>query len=127
VVRTSKISIRIPSVVRLLKYRRMPRQNRAVSRKGIMLRDAGACQYCLVRLPLRSLTLDHVIPKSRGGSSTWDNLVAACYACNNFKGDRTPQEAGLTLASQPRQVGVHAKHRLLMADNDKSWDRYLFC
>ena len=127
VARTSKINIPIPSVVRLLKYRRMPSQNRAVSRNGIMLRDAGTCQYCLVRLGPRSLTIDHVIPKSRGGSSTWDNLVAACYTCNNFKGDRTPQEAGLTLARQPRQVGVHARHRLLMGDNDKSWDRYLFC
>ena len=125
--RTTKINIPIPSVVRLLRYRRMPRHSRAVSRKGIMLRDAGTCQYCLVKLPARGLTLDHVIPKSRGGSSTWDNLVAACYACNNFKGDRTPQEAGLTLARQPRQVGLHAKHRLLVGDNDKSWDRYLFC
>jgi 5-methylcytosine-specific restriction endonuclease McrA len=70
--------------------------------------------------------MDHVIPKSRGGSSTWENLVAACFRCNNLKADRTPQEAGLALAKQPRQITIHAKHRLLIGD-EQIWDRYLFC
>jgi len=126
VVRTSKISIPLPSVVRLQKYRRMPRQNRSVSRKGIVLRDSSTCQYCRQKLPLRELTLDHVIPRSRGGASTWENLVASCKPCNNVKGDRTPAEAGLTLTKQPRQITIHAKHRLLIGD-EKTWERYLFC
>jgi 5-methylcytosine-specific restriction endonuclease McrA len=126
VVRTSKISIPLPSVVRLQKYRRMPRQNRSVSRKGIVLRDSSTCQYCRQKLPPRELTLDHVIPRSRGGASTWENLVASCKPCNNVKGDRTPAEAGLTLAKQPRQITIHAKHRLLIGD-EKTWERYLFC
>jgi 5-methylcytosine-specific restriction endonuclease McrA len=69
--------------------------------------------------------MDHVIPRSRGGASTWENLVASCFACNNKKGDRTPGEAGMTLAKQPRQLHIHAKHRLLAAD-EQVWQRYLF-
>src|SRR5262245_7300585 len=76
-VRTARIDIPIPSVVRLVRYRRIPRQNRAVSRNGIILRDGGACQYCGARVPAANLTLDHVIPRSRSGESTWENLVAS--------------------------------------------------
>jgi 5-methylcytosine-specific restriction endonuclease McrA len=67
-----------------------------------------------------SLTLDHVIPKSRGGKSTWENLVACCYPCNNRKGDRTPDEAAVKLATKPGQFGLHARHRMLAA-NDGQW------
>jgi 5-methylcytosine-specific restriction endonuclease McrA len=124
-VKTSKINIPVPSVIRLIKYRRVPRQNRAVSRKGILLRDGSSCQYCGVQLPAGRLTLDHVVPRSRYGQSTWENLVACCFGCNNKKGDRTPQEAGMVLAKLPRQSSVHAKHKLLAADS-KTWDKYLF-
>jgi 5-methylcytosine-specific restriction endonuclease McrA len=125
-IHTSKIDIPIPSVVRLQKYRRMPRHNRSVSRKGIILRDGNACQYCGSRLPAKDLTLDHVTPRSRAGESTWENLVACCFPCNNRKGNRTPVEAGMVLAKAPRQVSIHAKHKMLAGDQ-AVWDRYLFC
>lgn len=125
-VRTSKMNIPIPSVVRLITYKRMPRQNRSVSRKGIILRDGASCQYCRAKLPAKELTLDHVVPKSRGGESTWENLVASCTRCNNRKRNRTPAEAGMVLTRQPRQIGIHAKHRLMAGDQD-AWERYLFC
>jgi 5-methylcytosine-specific restriction endonuclease McrA len=125
-IRTPQIAIPVPSVVRLRAYRRMPRFNRAVSRKGILLRDAHSCQYCGARFPAAELTLDHVIPRSRAGVSTWENLVACCVPCNNRKGNRTPQEAGMRLVAQPRQVGIHARHRLI-AGADGAWDKYLFC
>ena len=125
-IRTAKIAVPVPSVIRLRVYRRMPRVHRAVSRKGVLLRDAGTCQYCAARLPARELTLDHVIPRSRAGASTWDNLVACCFACNNRKGDRTPQEAGMQLVRQPRPIGIHATHRLLAGEDDV-WNKYLFC
>jgi 5-methylcytosine-specific restriction endonuclease McrA len=124
-VRTPQISLPVPSVIRLRKYARVPRQNRSVSRKGILLRDNNSCQYCQAKMLPRQLTMDHVIPRSRGGASTWENLVASCFACNNKKGDRTPGEAGMTLAKQPRQLHIHAKHRLLAAD-EQVWQRYLF-
>lgn len=125
-VRTSKINVPLPSVIRLMKYRRMPRQNRSVSRKGILLRDQSTCQYCRRALPAKELTLDHVIPRSRTGESTWENLVACCFACNNRKGNRTPQEAGMVLARAPRQIGIHAKHRLMIGGGDQAWAKFLF-
>ena len=116
---------KVPSVIRLLAYRHIPQQSRALSRKNILLRDRNPCQFCVRVFPSSELTLDHVVPRSRGGRSTWENLVACCFACNNRKGDRTPQEAGLVLAKQPRQISVHAKHRL-MAGDAEAWNKYLF-
>ena len=124
-VRTSRISIPVPNVIRLVRYRRVPRQNRSASRKGILLRDGFTCQYCRSKLPAGDLTLDHVVPRSRGGLSTWENLVACCFECNNRKSNRTPLEAGMTLVKQPRQISIHAKHKLLRGD-ERAWDRYLF-
>lgn len=126
VIRTSRLNVPVPSVVRLLCYKRVPRPNRTVSRRNILLRDRYSCQYCGEVLPPKSLTLDHVIPRSRSGQSTWDNLVACCQGCNNRKGNRTPAEAGMTLAKKPGHVGIHARHRLMIGDSSE-WDKYLFC
>ena len=124
-IRTARINVPVPSVIRLMKFRRMPRHNRAVSRKGIMLRDRNTCQYCAAVLPPHRLTLDHVIPRSRSGPSAWENLVACCYPCNNRKGNRMPQEAGMSLVRQPMPIGLHARHRLLAGDLE-TWEKYLF-
>jgi 5-methylcytosine-specific restriction endonuclease McrA len=124
-VRTGRIGIPVPNVIRLVRYRRVPRQNRSVSRKGILLRDGFACQYCQSKLPAGGLTLDHVVPRSRGGLNTWENLVACCSGCNNRKSNRTPREAGMALVRQPRQISIHAKHKLLRGE-ERAWDRYLF-
>jgi 5-methylcytosine-specific restriction endonuclease McrA len=126
-VRTARVAVPIPSVVRLRVYRRLPRQSRAASRKNVMLRDRCTCQYCLGVFPPKALTLDHVIPRSRGGGGTWENLVACCFACNNRKADRTPAEAGMPLARKPAPIGIHAKHRLAAGAGDAVWNRYLFC
>lgn len=126
-VRTAKLAMPLPSVVRLLVYRRMPKWNRAVTRKSIMLRDGNTCQYCRETLPLRALTLDHVVPRCRGGANTWENLVACCHACNNRKADRTPSEAGMSLARKPGPVSIHAKHRLMTGADVPEWEPYLFC
>lgn len=125
VIRTSQITVPVPAVIRLREYRRVPRAKRSMSRKGIMLRDGNVCQYCKRRYQSGDLTLDHVMPKSRGGASTWENLATSCKPCNNRKGDKTPSEAGMELLRQPRSIGIHAKHRL-MAGDDKIWDEYLF-
>ena len=86
--------IAMPSVIRLLEYRRIPYQTRALSRKNILLRDRNTCQYCGEAMPPADLTLDHVIPRSRGGNSTWENLVACCHDCNRHKGNRMLHEIG---------------------------------
>src|ERR1700752_2831850 len=91
------IAFRLPSVIRLLEYRRIPHQTRAPSRKNLLMRDRNSCQYCGEVLPSSELTLDHVVPRSRGGLSTWENLVACCHACNRQKGDRLLGEASMKL------------------------------
>ncbi len=124
-VRTCKMTLPVPSVIRLLTYRHVPRITRSVSRKRILLRDGGRCQYCQRAFPAVEFTLDHVLPRSRGGGSTWENLVSCCKPCNNKKGDKTPAEAGMTLVRKPTQLTIHSKHRLLQA-GDRTWDKFLF-
>src|ERR1700692_4445691 len=82
----ARIRVAVASVIRLLEYRRIPHQTRALSRKNILLRDRNSCQYCNVVLTAGELTLDHVIPRSRGGLSTWEHLVACCHDCNGRQG-----------------------------------------
>jgi 5-methylcytosine-specific restriction endonuclease McrA len=123
-VRTPGLRLPLPSVIRLLAYRYVPRRSGSVSRKSIIERDGYRCQYCRARLPASKLTLDHVMPKSRGGRASWENLVACCYLCNNRKGNRTPTEAGMALMKKPLPFSIHAKHR--SAAGDPLWDRYLF-
>src|SRR5438093_7823652 len=92
-VHSARQAMRVPSVIRLLEYRRIPHQTRALSRKNILMRDRNTCQYCGEVLPSSELTLDHVVPRSRGGTSTWENLVACCHPCNRQKGNQFPAEA----------------------------------
>ena len=118
----------MPSVIRLLEYRRIPHQTRALSRKNILLRDRNTCQYCATVLPSGELTLDHVIPRSRGGSSTWENLVACCHTCNRRKGNQFPLEAGMKLMREPRAFNLHTSRHImrLMGRSDDKWRKYLF-
>jgi 5-methylcytosine-specific restriction endonuclease McrA len=121
-------SVSIPSVIRLLSYRHIPQQSRALSRKNILLRDRNTCQFCSQVFSASELTLDHVQPRSRGGRSSWENLVACCYQCNNRKGDRTPEEAGFKLVRHPRPFTLHTSRQLmrLMGHQDEKWRKYLF-
>ena len=120
--------VRIPSVIRLLEYRRIPHQSRALSRKNILLRDRNTSQYCATVLPSSELTLDHVVPRSRGGSSTWENLVACCHPCNRRKGNQFPGEAGMKLMREPRAFNLHTSRHImrLMGRSDDKWRKYLF-
>jgi 5-methylcytosine-specific restriction endonuclease McrA len=128
VIHANRRSIPLPSVIRLLEYRRIPHQTRALSRKNILMRDRYTCQYCHKALSSNELTLDHVIPRSRAGETTWENLVACCHACNNRKGNRTPDEAGMKLARAPRPFSLHTSRHLmrLLGKSDDQWRKYLF-
>ncbi len=127
-VHSARLAIRIPSVIRLTEFRRIPYQTRALSRKNILLRDRYSCQFCGRVLPASELTLDHVIPRSRGGHTDWDNLVACCHTCNRLKGDRLPGEAGLKLLRPPRPFTLHTSRQLMrmMGRSDDRWRKYLF-
>jgi len=127
-IHSARAAVRLPSVIRLLEYRRIPHQTRALSRKNILMRDRYTCQYCHRTLPSSELTLDHVVPRSRAGESNWENLVACCNPCNNKKGSRTPEEAGMKLARQPRPFSLHTSRHLmrLLGKSDEQWRKYLF-
>ena len=118
----------VPSVIRLLEYRRIPHQNRALSRKNILMRDRYVCQYCGRGGQSATLTLDHVIPRSRGGESSWDNLVACCKKCNHKKGNRTPEESNMHLLRRPRGFSLHVNRQIMryLGRADLTWRKYLF-
>jgi len=128
-IHAAHLTVRIPSVIRLLEFRRIPYQTRALSRKNLLLRDRYTCQFCGCAFPAHELTLDHVIPRSRGGHTDWDNLVACCHKCNNLKGDRLPEEAGLKLLRPPRPFTLHTSRQIMrmMGRSDERWRKYLFC
>jgi 5-methylcytosine-specific restriction endonuclease McrA len=94
-------AVRVPRVLHLLRYDRAPRFTVRLTRKNLMIRDGHQCQYCGRRPSHRELNLDHVVPRSRGGQDSWENLVVSCRVCNLKKGRRTPTEAGMTLLRQP--------------------------
>lgn len=97
-IRTVSRSFDYPAVVRLVEYKPIPYHGVLLNRINIFRRDRGECQYCGSR---KNLTIDHVIPKSKGGKTSWTNLVTACNRCNVNKGDKTPEQAGLQLKTHP--------------------------
>lgn len=113
-----------PSVVRLNDYIKVPYKKIILTRRNILKRDGHKCGYCgRADLPL---TIDHVIPKSKGGDDCWENLVAACLPCNNRKGNRSPEEAKLKLKIKP-----YAPSHIMFIKNsagrlDDNWKQYLF-
>lgn len=92
---------RVPRVVLLQAYDRLPKKQVRFSRYNIFARDRSTCQYCQKRFPKSELNLDHVVPKSGGGQTTWENVVCSCVNCNRKKGGRTPHQAGMTLVRRP--------------------------
>lgn len=124
--RSAQLSMHAPSVVRLAYYVRRPYPQLRVSRKGIFARDGHRCQYCGATDVM--LTLDHVLPISRGGGHSWTNLVACCVQCNNFKGNRTPEEAGMELAQRPyrpRFTPYISFPKFVAAVRNHHWEEYL--
>jgi 5-methylcytosine-specific restriction endonuclease McrA len=112
-----------PSIIRLKRYVRFPYRKVMLSRPNIHRRDGHRCQYCGCR---DRLTIDHIIPKSRGGRDTWDNLVSACIPCNNKKGDRTPDEAAMPLRRKPYRPSHVMFIRDYVGTLDEGWKPYLF-
>lgn len=118
----------IPSVVRLKRYLNMPSRRSGSNRSSIYKRDDFKCQFCGEKFPPKDLTLDHVFPKSRGGSNDPTNLVSACKACNNRKGDRTPAEARMPLLNSltSYKAGLHRVELCHYAESRPEWKKYLF-
>lgn len=119
--------IRVPRVLHLHRYDRTPRTTVRLTRKNLMVRDGHQCQYCGKKPAIRELNIDHVLPRSRGGEGTWENLVTACRPCNLRKGWKTPEEASMRLARKPfRPKWTKAAQILLSSSTTyREWEPFL--
>ena len=121
---TQWLKIRAPEVVTLTHYDRQPRNIVAFSRRNVFKRDNYTCQYCGCRPGSEELTIDHVVPRSHGGISSWTNCVLACVACNHRKADRTPDGAGMPLRREPTRPvwnPSYARHGVRL----ESWSKFV--
>lgn len=100
-VRTVRVEIPVPKVIRLLGYDRLPEQHVKLNRRNLFARDRNQCQYCGRLFPTNELSIDHVLPRAQNGGDTWENLVCACVKCNARKGGRTPEQAHMHLIRKP--------------------------
>lgn len=125
-VATLHFHIAVPKIIRLLFYDRLPRSDVKFNRRNIFARDENRCQYCGKKFSTKELSLDHVIPRSLGGKSIWENVVCACVRCNVKKGGRTPDQAHMTLIRRPVKprrnplIHVHLGHQRY-----HSWKQFL--
>lgn len=124
-IRTVHHEVQVPRIIRLMGYDRVPRQTLRFNRRNLFARDNHSCQYCGLTLPVSQLSVDHVIPRSRGGATSWENVVCSCLDCNTKKGGRTPQEARMRLLSQPKRPN-HNPLLALKLSNPKyqSWKTF---
>ena len=125
VLRSETMRLDEPEVIRLVTYVRVPRDihRRRITRKAVLARDGWICQYCGSDRP--GLTVDHVIPRSRGGESVWENIVASCAACNRRKGNRLPHEIRMHPRSRPRPPGPTVFIRIAAPRTPATWQAYL--
>lgn len=123
-IRSVSLAMPMPSIVRLIRFINVPRKRIVLTRRNIIKRDGHRCQYCnSSRLPV---TVDHIIPKVRGGQDSWENLVCACLRCNTKKGNRTPEEAGMRLLRHPRKPNNLFFIQHFIGISDDRWKPYLF-
>lgn len=125
---SAKKSFDVPSVIRLSKYIQIPFKKVELTRKNILIRDKNTCQYCGDIFPALELTIDHIIPKAKGGQTRWDNVVACCKVCNNKKGKMSSWEAGMPLIKKPSVPNyIYFLHIIrYFGNNHQEWMKYLF-
>jgi 5-methylcytosine-specific restriction endonuclease McrA len=127
-VRSTFFRMPLPEVIRLRRYIRLPHRPIPFCRKNIMLRDDYICQYCGCHKRPEELTLDHVIPLSRGGGDSWSNVVTACKKCNHRKGNHLPEEIDMHLLNRPRRPTLPTYLHLvrMIGERREVWRKYLF-
>ncbi len=125
VLRSETMAIDRPEVIRLVTFVRVPRDihRRRITRRAVLARDGWTCQYCGSSRP--GLTVDHVIPRSRGGESVWENIVASCAPCNRKKGNRLPREVSMHPRNRPRPPGPTVFIRIASPRVPAAWEPYL--
>ncbi len=124
-IHTIRFRIRIPKVVLLLFFDRLPHKEVKFTRHNIFERDGNTCQYCGKVFDRRDLNIDHVIPRDRGGTTVWENVVCSCIACNTHKANRTPGEAGMKLIRKPKRPKWRPFVQVTIPKADDSWKHFL--
>jgi 5-methylcytosine-specific restriction endonuclease McrA len=126
-VRSPSVEMKIPAVIRIRRKTKVIKPKVKFSKLNIVTRDNSRCQYCLEKFPASRLTYDHVFPRSRGGETSWENVVCACRPCNMRKGDKTPEEAGMRLHTVPRRPEALpvAPLRVQGADIPEQWEGFV--
>lgn len=125
-IHTVRFQIAVPRIIRLLAYDKLPRQDVKFNRRNIYARDSNRCQYCGKKHPTTELSLDHVVPKSQGGKTTWENIVCCCVKCNVKKGGRTPDQASMHLITKPIKPRRSPVISIRLADERYwSWKQFL--
>ncbi len=125
-IKTFSLEVRVPKIIRLVVYDKLPKATIKFNRKNIFARDKNRCQYCGKKVPTSELSLDHVIPRTQGGTSSWKNIVCACTNCNKHKGGRRPEEAGMKLICKPVKPNHCPLIQLKLGSNKyNSWKQFL--
>lgn len=124
-VRTVRYRLRAPEVLLLARYDAVPRRRISFSRRNVYRRDRFTCQYCGARPSDDALTVDHVIPRSRGGKTTWTNCVVSCARCNRRKSNRTPEESGVRLIHPPQEPTWSPCLTIPHDQRRRSWDPFI--
>jgi 5-methylcytosine-specific restriction endonuclease McrA len=122
--------IRVPEVIVLTSFSKFPEREVKLTRRNLLIRDNFKCQYTGQRVTPKEATIDHIMPQSRGGKTTWDNVVISCLDANAKKADRTPKEAGMKLLKQPGRPEwspLYSRFSRVMSKNNypKSWDKFI--
>ncbi len=128
VIHSPSISIEAPSVIKLSRYINLTNKKVELTRKNVLIRDKNTCQYCGIHFPVSELTIDHIIPKSIGGKTRWDNIVACCKSCNNKKGKKTPWQANMSLVKKPSAPSyIYFLHIVRhIGCKNQTWMKYLY-
>ena len=125
-IRTVRFDLAVPRIIRVLTFAKLPRQDVKFNRRNLFARDRNICQYCGKRFSSSELSLDHVVPRSLGGQSTWTNIVCACVRCNVRKGGRTPEQASVKLIKTPIKPRRNPVVSVTLADRRySSWKQFL--
>ncbi|MEM9080979.1 MAG: HNH endonuclease [Verrucomicrobiota bacterium] len=126
VIHTVRVALRVPKIIVLAAYDRLPRKEVKFTRQNVFLRDKFTCQYCRKVFQEKDLNLDHVIPRDKGGKTTWENIVTSCIRCNTRKANKLPHEANMLLSREPARpkwrplFGMKSECRI-----HQSWDQFL--
>ena len=124
-IHSAYLSMKLPSVIRLKHYARIQKKNIVLTRKNILKRDNYTCQYCNTHSHQR-MTIDHIVPRNKGGRDTWENLVTACMGCNTKKGNHLLHEIEMKLVLNPKKPTIISQFQKHVKQYQDMWRPYLF-